>query len=254
MKRITHSMTFACLVFFSGLGIATAQDEAGPSLTATEVYGCKYNDRQGPDDLDDAVEEWNDWMDANSPRSYFAWTFTPHYDANSPDVDFLWLGVAPNAAALGAHTDRSISGGASAPFAEVADCAVHLNVASLLMKPGTGAPSDNLVISIANCKVADGRAVDDVISAGLKWGAYEIENGMKSPSWIWFPVFGGGAVDVDFRLIKGYSGGHTQLGQETDWYYSTQQWNAARRTFAGLAQCDVPRVYNGTLRRYVAPE
>ena len=102
--------------------------------------------------------------------------------------------------------------------------------------------------------MADGRSTDDVVVAAQEWAAYEVENGMNSSSWMWFPVFGDGAVDLDFRLVKGYSGGHTQLGREVAWYHNSQSWNAARRIFAGLVQCDVARVYNGTLRRYVAPE
>ena len=253
MKRIINWIVFALLAFIAADGFA--QETGGPSFSAAEIYGCSYNDRQGPDDLDDAVEKWNAWMDANSTGTYLAWTFTPHYAVNNPDIDFFWMGTTADAAALGVHTDRweATSGEAGEAFAEVADCPGHLSNMVFNIKPGAGDESyEKPVISIANCKVADGRTVDDVMAAGLQWAAYESENGMNSASFLWFPVFGHGNVDHDFRLVKVYDGGHTQLGRETAWYYGSQSWNEARQLFAGLLQCDVARVYNGTLRRYDA--
>ncbi len=255
LKTITQ-LVLSSLIAVGGIAPAAAQDDTGPDFAAVDLYTCKYKDRQGPRDLDDAVKKMNDWMDKSDASAYTAWSFTPHYVTDQQDFDFLWIGASPDYATMGVSNDRYLESGGDVAeaFAKVADCAVHINVASLNVKPlPEGPPDQTPVISIANCTVADGRRMDDVVAANVKWGVARANNGSTAGTWMWFPVFGGGDVGFDFTIVNGYAG-HTELGQEMNAYFASQSWKAARQTFAGLVSCDVARVYNGMLRRSPAED
>lgn len=51
-------------------GITSAQDNQEPveivsRIVPAEVWTCSYNDGQGPQDLDDAVDAWTEYMNEN---------------------------------------------------------------------------------------------------------------------------------------------------------------------------------------------
>ena len=253
MKKNLTALVTSAFLTISGFGVATAQD--APQMASVELYVCNYNDRQGPDDLSAVVDRWNRWMDETDAAPYMAVTLTPNFVSAEQDFDFLWLGRSPNFAIAGAGQDHWLQNGGSLAedFAEVSTCDVHVNVASMNIKaPPSDGPTATSVLTITNCTVHEGRRMDDVVAAAAEWTAHRAENGSTAGTWMWFPVFGGGDVEFDFSVVNVWPN-HTEMGKEMQWYMDNQQWNAWRQQFAGLVDCNVPRVYDGRLRRAPQP-
>jgi len=236
-------------------GVAMAQD--GPQFMSVEVFTCKYNDRQGPRNLDEAVARWNRWMDSHNSNNYTAFTGTPHFYSSEQDFDFLWIGVDEFSEESGAGTDMWLAegGDVAAGFAAVATCDNHLNVASYQTKaPVTdGNPAQNPVISVAYCTLGEGQRADDVAAIATMEGQRRAEAGSKAGTWMWFPVYGGGPTEIDYVLVNGWRN-HAEREKDLAAYFAAQGWNNNRRLFSGKVSCDVARVYNLTNRRRAASE
>jgi hypothetical protein len=255
MKRTELFSIIGLLAGAIAGGGALAQDD--PQFMSVEVFTCKYNDRQGPRNLDDVVGRWNRWMDTNGVDTYTAYTGMPHFYSSEQDFDFLWLGVSPFSEQSGAGTDKWLAegGDVAAGFAAVATCDNHLNVASYMAKEpvNDGNPAQTPVISIANCKLGEGQRAEDIAAITTMEGQRRAEAGSKAGTWMWFPVHGGNAPDLDYVLVNGWRN-HAEREKDLADYFANQGWNNNRRLYSGKVSCDVSRVYNLTLRRAAAAD
>jgi hypothetical protein len=129
-------------------------------------------------------------------------------------------------------------------FEEVAECPANLLYASLNTKapPEGDLQASDVIITMSDCKVAEGRKTSDAMAAVRKYGEYRTENGSAGGTWLWFSAFGGGDGDFSFKLINS----HTNLeafGDYFKWIVDNQAYQVSGDLYEGLLDCDTARAY-----------
>lgn len=248
------AMSAACTLFaFASM----AQDSQEPvelvsKIIPAEIWTCRYNDGQGPSDLDAAVDAWSGYMDDNDVDDYAAWTLTKHHYGPEQDFDFIWLGAWTDGNAMGAGTDllyaeegREYLGN----FFRVADCNNHMNAGSLNYKlPEGGAPGAS-VIAFSNCNIREGATYTQIVDATKAWAAVLTAAGSQAAMYHWFPIYGGGGDRApDFIRLTVYPN-HTELGADYERMTNGELFRQSNALFADLVDCDVTRTYNAQNRR-----
>ena len=258
MKRLLTALVSCSLLLSAGIGIADEHEgEADEANVATpvEMFACKYNEGKGPADLDAATKKWNAWADRNGVDDYSAWTLVPYYSGPDQDFDVLWLGGSDNAKTLGRVQDTWLATGSKEAegFAEVVSCDMHAAFAVLRMKkpPERENPS-NIVISFSDCSTAEDVTFDDLYMPIIEWGKYKGEHGSTAGMWVFFPSYGGGGEDFDFKWVTAYQN-LEDMGADWD-QFSESGWKKAGELFAGKLQCDSSRSYLATNRRMAAQD
>ena len=258
MKRLLTVLVSFSLLLSTGIGIADEHEgeaEEANVATPVEMFACKYNEGKGPADLDAATKKWNAWADKNGIDDYAAWTLVPYYSGPDQDFDVLWLGGSDNAKTMGRVQDTWLATGSKEAegFAEVLSCDVHSAYAVLRMKkpPKRDNPS-NIVISFSDCNTAEGVTFDDMYMPLIEWGKYKGENGSTAGMWVFFPAYGGGGEDFEFKWVAAHQN-LEDMGADWD-QYSESGWKKAGELFAGKVECDSSRSYLATNRRMAAED
>lgn len=257
MKKTLIAKISAVMIMVSGCVTAWAQEEpVEREIFPVETWTCKYNEGQGPADLEKVIEGWNSYMDEQGADNYFAMTLTPNYFGGET-FHVGWLGFALTAEELGAGADQWAANGGkhAAAFSRVLACDSHSNFATMQVKqpPENETPEDTPVLTFANCSAADGKTMDDVFTAMDSWTAYTIENGYRNGQWVMFPAYGVDDVDFDFKLVNGYDN-HEDMGKDYDHYANGGGYQKHAELLGGVMHCDVSRVYDGVVRRRIATE
>ena len=190
MKKILLSTFFSSLVFLVGSGGVSAQDD-GMVIIPVELFTCTYNDRQGPNNLDRVIDNWNAWADNNGTDEYAAWTLTPYYFGPNQEFDMIWMGAGKTAVALGQAQDDYAANdvGLIDDFAEVLDCDSHSNFASVNYKaPPEGATPASSVLTFSDCKYREGATFSAVSAAMAEWSQHLSDEGSVTGIWHWYPA------------------------------------------------------------------
>jgi hypothetical protein len=232
MKKILISL-FSGALLLCGTAIADSHEESsdGPDpATPVELFACKYNEGKGPADLDKVVDKWNAWADEQGLQDY-----------------------SDSAKMLGRAQDRWIATGGDVlnEFNEVWSCDIHANFAVLKYKtPPERSDPSNIVVSFSDCNLAEGTTFGDISPALSSWAEYRSGHGSTSGMWVFFPAYGGGGEEFDFKFISAWQNLEDQ-GVDYD-QYNESGWKKAEELFAGKVDCDSSRVYLGTNRRRAA--
>ena len=245
MKRILITLVSSGFVLAAGLNTAVAQDDDDDSAAAVEVFTCNYADGKGPADLDAVIDKWNDWADDNGYEDYSAWTLTPFYAGPDQEFDVIWMGVTETGQGMGVVQDKWIANGGEmgAEFDAVAPCDSHGMFAALQFKdpPDREDPS-SVVIAFRDCTINDGKSfADDVAPAIAAWSEFRSSHGSTAGMWVFFPVFGGGGEEYDYKAVTSHAN-YAEKGADFDNYDPDK----AREIFSGTGDCDSARVYNAT--------
>lgn len=252
MKRFLLTLVSGGLVFAAGLNTAVAQDN--DSAAAVEIYTCKYAEGKGPADLDKVVAKWNKWADGQGVTDYSAWTMTPFYSSPEQDFDVIWMGVTETGKGMGAAQDTWLAKGGAlqADFDSATPCNAHSMYAALQFKapPKRDDPS-SVVIDFSDCTIGDGKHFSTDVAPALKaWGEFMAGHGSTAGMWVFFPVYGGGGEEFDFKLVESH-GNYTEQGADFDNYDPAK----AREIFPyGMLDCDSSRSYVATNRRMAATD
>jgi len=252
MKKILISTLVSSLVFLVGSGSVSAQDD-GMLVIPVELYTCTYNDRKGPDDLDRVVAKWNDWADTKGVDDYAAWTLTPYYFSPQQEFDVIWMGAGKDAVALGRAQDMYLgdNDGLADDFAEVMSCDSHSNFASINHKaPPEGATPANSILTFADCTFDEGSSFSAVGAAMAQWSQHLADEGSTSGIWHWFPAYGGGGEEFDFKWLQAYAD-LEELGADYDRYGTGGGFVTRGRLMGHLISCDSSRAYLAQSRRFV---
>jgi uncharacterized membrane protein YkvA (DUF1232 family) len=241
------------LLVLAALNSALAQDAGQRSLVSVDLWACSFNDRQDMGDLDDWVDKFNAWLEENDSPDYAAWTLTPAYWGPNQNFNFIWLGVWPNGNAMGQGWDQwnAGNGGLMDEFLAISTCSAHNNFASIAHRLPEGLDnSGNGVLAISDCKVADGTPQGAVGRAMRQWVNVLNEAESNAAIYHWFPVFGGGGANFDFKEVTAYQN-YTDLGADYERMGNGGLVRQKRGLLGHLAQCDEARVYNSQSRRFI---
>lgn len=252
MKKTLCLTIAGSMLMFSGMSLADSHEggeEEANVAYPMEMFACSYNDGKGPADLDAATKNWNKWADKQNITDYSAWTLAPYYYSPEQEFDVLWFGAADKAATLGRVQDSWLATGTKEAegFADVIMCNTHAAFSVLQMKQPPEREGDGLVVTFSDCNLADGVTFDDMYMPIIEWGKYKAEHGSKAGHWVFFPSFGGGKEDYDFKWVTAYEN-LADVG--ADWDQSNEKgWEKANELFQGKVDCDSSRTYIATTRR-----
>jgi hypothetical protein len=257
MTKILTAMVSSGLLLSFGSVFADSHEASEENANVAypmEMFACTYNDGKGPADLDAATKDWNAWADKQGIDDYSAWTLVPYYFSDEQDFDVLWFGAADKAKTLGRVQDSWVATGTKQAdgFARVITCGTHAAYSVLMMKqpPAREGVSGDLVVSFSDCNTVDGVTFDDLYNPMVEWGKYKGENGSTAGHWVFFPSFGGGKEDFDFKWVTAYESLEDLGG---DWDQTNESgWAKANELFQGKVDCDSSRTYFATSRRQAA--
>lgn len=253
MKKSLVMLAAGGLILTLGAGsaLADSHEEGGlKPASPIELFACNYLDGKGPADLDNAVDDWNDWADEHGVTEYSAWTLVPYYSSPEQEFDFLWLGGTAKAATLGRIQDMWIAKGTKEQegFNEVISCNAHANYSTLQIKtPPERENPENIVVSFSDCNTADGVTFDDLVPALMEWAKYREGHGSTSGMWVMFAAYGGGGEEFDFKFVQAWQNLADQ-GADYD-QFNESGWAKGNELFQGRVSCDSSRVYLATNRR-----
>jgi hypothetical protein len=250
MKKFLITLASGGFILAAGLNTAVAQDDDDDDgAAAVEVYTCNYADGKGPADLDKVVANWNKWADDQGVSDYSAWTLTPFYSSPEQEFDVIWMGVTETGEGMGAAQDSWLANGGAmqAEFDSVSPCNAHSMFAAVQFKdpPDREDPS-SVVISFSDCTIGDGKSFSEDVAPALKaWGEFRAGHGSTAGHWVFFPVYGGGGEEYDFKSVTSNSN-YAAAGADFDNYDPAK----AREIFPrGMLDCDSSRSYIATNRR-----
>ena len=248
MNRLLLTLVTGGFVIAGGLSTAVAQDD-DDGAAAVEVYACSYADGMGPADLDKVTSKWNEWADVQGLTDYSAWTLTPFYAGPEQDFDYLWLGVTATGEGMGGVQDMWIAnqGTLGDEFDSVSPCDAHGMFAAVQFKaPPEREDPSSIILDFSDCTIGEGKHFStDVAPALTAWGEFRAGNGSTAGMWAFFPVYGGGGEEFDFKFIASH-GNYSEQGADFDNYDPAK----AREIFPyGLLECDSSRSYIATNRR-----
>jgi hypothetical protein len=244
-KKIASSCIGMCAVLLSMHDASAQQPGAGAPTPLLEVYGCNFVNDNDIGDWNALATRFNAWADRNNLKDYTAFTMLPYVYSDQLPYDVLWLGAFPNGAAMGADEAVYFARGAEieTAFGAIVDCSIHQHFAALnLRTPGGPPPETNGIASFSDCKVSEGRTVEEAVEAIGEWNAYLTEHGSDLFSALLFPLAGETAeADYDFKAVEGFSSIEA-YGRNVD-VVTSGGFRRADELFGRLLDCDSPRLY-----------
>lgn len=250
MKKYSFRLVAGGLIAAGTLGAAVVQaEDEDNGAAAVEAYTCNYADGKGMADLDKVTAKWNKWADDRDLTDYSAWILTPFYSGADQDFDVIWLGVSNTGKGMGAAQDMYLAHGSelAADFNEVVACDAHSMMAAVqFKKPPKRENPSRIVIDFSDCTVGDGKHYSTDVEPALQaWGEYRAGQGSTAGMWAFFPVYGGGGEEFDFKFVVSH-GNYAEQGIDFDNYDPAK----AREIFPyGLLNCDSSRSYIAVNKR-----
>ena len=234
---------------------ASAQEQAPQPTPVVEVFGCTFNGTNDMADLQAVTTRWNTWADRNNITNYTAFLMTPYLHSDQLTYDVLWLGAWPNGTAMGTEEAKWFATGGEVEegFSEVIDCSTHAQYAEFVIGAPEGPTPEAPIAAFSDCKVHEGRTVDEALTALGQWREYLVANGVNEFNAVFFPVAGESPdADYDFKTVEGYETIES-YGRALD-VVTRGGYQRAGELFDRLLECDSPRVYIFDLVRRAADE
>ena len=245
MKKILLIAAAAATTWCLLAAPASAQDD-GPMFQPLEMWTCKFRDRKDQDDMNDVYEGI---AEATGGAPYAAWQLNPYMAGNRIDLfDFIYLGAWPDGSAMGADMANYFAnaGDVGQAWEDTVECAGFLYASNTIQDvPDNGDDdSGNFMLAISDCKIAHGRTAAQAVGALNSYNDYRVANGSVVPTFVWFPAYGSGGAEFDFKLAQAYSGPQA-LGDQLSWFVDNQAYNVNNAMTQGLVDCDESRLYIG---------
>ena len=240
MIRLLISALATVSIYAVGLASAQAQD-GPPQFRPLEIWTCSFNDGKDQGDMDDVYESL---VEDAGDTAYAAFQINPYFAGQfAQNFDFVFLGAWADGSVMGADLATYL-GMPDDDWDEVADCQGSM-FASNWIQP-MAAPNDmgNFVITVSDCTVDHGSSAAQAVGAIVRFNDYRVANGKTIGTLVWFPVYGGGDADFDFKLAHVYEGAQ-QLGDSFKWTIDNAAYNVSNSLRQGLVSCDDARLYTG---------
>ena len=251
MNRIVAGSAVVFALLFTGSVFAQVSADGMGKVLPVELFVCDYNKGQDEGDLNKAIDRWTEFMDGNDTNNYAAWTLTPYFYGGDQDFDFIWMGAYTDGNAMGAGIDNWLRDGGDAAegFNEVADCRAHVMLSSAMYKSPTNneTPATG-IITMMDCELNEGKRYSDIKKAEMNWAEYLTNNGSAGGYWHWFPNYGGGDAEFDYKVVFAYNN-FTDFGADFEHAANGGGREAGQENFANIDDCDDARVYLATSRR-----
>ena len=257
MRKLLLTLLAGLATILAGMGTATAQDDSGPRQFApVEVFACNYNNRRDQDDFDEALALLEAGSNAEGAEPYAAFRLLPMFYGTDQEFDFIYVGVWPDGSTMGRDYDNYFETGQDTIDAwnDAVTCDVVVMFASVMVKaPPDGGPDDNFMLTISDCEISDGQEGGDMLGALEAYGQFRSDNGSPGGTYAWFPAYGGGDAEYDFKLVNGHANAEA-FGNHFQWFGENQAYLKMAELTGHLVSCDEARVYTGETIYNTLPE
>jgi hypothetical protein len=246
MRKFLLTTVASLLVVLSGAGLSFAQDGSDvPNLVPIEMSVCNYRDGKDSDDYDNATDMMKKWMEDNDGEPYASFLLSPFF-AGDQEFDFVSVGVWTSGASMGKDMANwgATAGDEIAAMDDAVDCRGSTMFTSLNVMQPSGDGPDSFVLTVTDCNVADGRSTRDAVGALREYGEYRNATGSPGRMWVWFPTYGNGDEDYNFKLASSYASVEA-FGNNFQWNRDNQAYLKRSELFNGLLDCNVARSYTG---------
>jgi hypothetical protein len=224
-------------------GAGAAQD--GAQLAPVEVRTCRFVEGKGAADLDAFAGAFNAWMERTRAPEYAAYVLVPQAYGSDVEFDLAWVGQWRDGATMGESMAHYAANGAELgpAFDSVMSCDSNRNFSvATLREPATAGRFGPL--EVATCTLRLGSLMDDALAAVNEWVAYTGTTGSTSAHWLLFPAYGERSnARYSFKWAVGYAS-YPAFGRDYDQLTSGASLDKYNELFAGLMQCDSPRLYS----------
>jgi hypothetical protein len=163
-------------------------------------------------------------------------------------MDFIYIATWPDGSTMGRDVGNYMEHGSDVDEAweDTVECRASLLYGRLMINQPSAEPDedDNFMLTVSDCNVAHGRSTSQAIGAIQGYSEYRVANGSDITTLLWFPVYGGGGAEFDFKLVHVYSD-YQHLGDSFQWIVDNQAYLVNQDMTDGLVSCDEARVYIG---------
>ena len=253
MNKKMAALVASALLTIAGTTSVLAQGSPPWVIVPVDMWACNLNDGQDMGDLDDWVDNFNEWSDEQNINDYAAWTLTPSYFGPNQQFDLLWLGAWLDGNAMGQGWDlwNATNDGLMDEFQSILSCNVHGNFGSAAYRLPAGVDnSGDGVITISDCKRHHGVPGSAVNDAMRQWVDVLDESGSNAAIYHWYPIFGGGGADFDYKQATSYQN-YADLGADYERMGNGGLFRQNQALLDHLVECDAARVYNAQSRRFI---
>ncbi len=234
----------------AGMAMAADHDMV---VIPVELYACNYHEGKGEADLNAAIDKWNAWADDQKENTYAAWTLNKWYYGQDQDFDVLWLGAGTTSKALGKSQDDYLKNDAGLieAFGSAVMCDAHVKMASVIHKePPKGDTPKDSILTFSDCSYKEGATFAKLGVAMAEWSKYMSDNGSKAGIWHWYPVYGGGDEEFDFKWIEAHADLES-VGSDFDIIGNGRGFEVYNRVLGHMIDCDSSRAYLARSHRHV---
>jgi hypothetical protein len=193
-----------------GISASFAQD-GPPQFRPVEMWVCNFNNGKDQGDMDKVYE---DIVAEAGDSAYSAFQLNSYFRVNQ-EFDFIYLGAWADGSTMGASLGGEMAGDSDAGegWEETVTC-------------------------------PHGNSNAQALGALRRYSDYAKANGSNVGTVVWFPAFGGGATEFDFKVANVYSDAQ-HFGDSMQWFTENQAYIARTNMTEGIVSCDSPRVYSG---------
>jgi len=240
MKRLFMSAVATMFVLTLGMTSTMAQD-GPPQFRPVEVWACSFKDGKDQGDMDDVYE---DIVEAAGDTAYSAFQLNPYFTGTfGQNIDLIYIGAWADGSVMGADM-ASYVGNNDDGWDDTVDCQSFMYASDWIQPVAPPDGSGNFMMAISDCSIDHGNTPAQAIGALNRFNDYRVANGLTVGTLVWFPVYGGGNAEFDFKLLSVYPGAQG-LGDAFKWSVDNAAYNTSRAIMDGVVGCDAARVYTG---------
>lgn len=241
MKRLFISAVATACVLTIGSSPTLAQD-GPPQFRPLEMWVCAFNDGKDQGDMDDVYE---DIVEAAGDTEYAAFQLNPYFAGSlGTEMDLIYIGAWADGSVMGADM-ASYMGTPDEAWDDTVNCQGLMFGSNWLQVPdGPPDAAATFMMSISDCNVAHGNSAAQAVGAVSSYNDYRVANGLTVGTLVWFPVYGGGDAEFDFKLVHVYDGPQA-MGDAFQWSIDNAAYNVRNNLTEGVVSCDEARVYSG---------
>lgn len=238
MKKLI--MSAAAFALTIGMVPVHAQD-GPPQFRPVEVWACSFNDGMDQDDLDDVYE---DIVEAAGDTAYAAFQLNPFFTGTfGQNIDLIYIGAWADGSVMGADMAGYV-GGDDYGWDDTVDCQSFMYASNWIQEGGTPNEAGTFMMAISDCNVDHGNTPAQAVGALSRYNDYRVANGLTVATLVWFPVYGGGNAEFDFKVANVFDGPQA-MGDAFKWSVDNAAYNASSAMMQGVVDCDEARVYSG---------
>jgi hypothetical protein len=251
MKPLVCAALAASLLLATGMSHAQVTEDSMGKILPVSLSACNFRDGQDQGDLDRVNARWNRFLDENNVHYYSAWTLTPYFYGPNQDFDLIWMGAYRDGNAFGAGEDMWMTSGGdlSEAYSEVLDCMGQMGLSSAMYKaPPNNPEQSTALITMMDCELNEGHRYMDVRRAEVRWAEHLESVGSTAGIFHWYPRFGGGDAEFDYKVIHAYAN-FSEMGNDMERRMNGGDFAVSRDIFRDVDECDDARVYIATVLR-----